>query len=292
MDAGRPLHPHPHRARGRERPDRGPGARLRGARRGARLTCDATAAVVRSRSFTMSMMLRTIDDRRRRPWPRMNTGSRLTSRRPAVISPPPIEKHQNANGITLLPAFSLAIHCTMKRAANKRCATMPNTTQKSNFADEHIVEDRADLLPDRNRASADLRHFRHALLAADQPPHAAQIEDADPQPVPHARSWRCPDRAAGRPRRHSRCSRPSRLTSAGRNRCRPSKYGKRQEQIAVKRLQPATGVAGAVAQDRAAHAVGDARLHPLEAGGLAADALSRDQADARVALRAPRSASE
>src|SRR5438132_235515 len=31
-----------------------------------------------------------------------------------------------------------------------------------------------------------LRNLRHAPLAADQPPHSGKIEDADPQPVPHA----------------------------------------------------------------------------------------------------------
>ena len=70
----------------------------------------------------------------------------------------------------------------------------------------------------------------------------------------------------------------------------PVEIRQRQEQIAAERLQPAAGVAGAVAQHRAAHAVGDARLEFLEAGVLAADALAGDQADARVAPSAARRA--
>src|SRR5690242_15631569 len=54
-----------------------------------------------------------------------------------------------------------------------------------------------------------------------------------------------------------------------------------QEQIAPERLQPASGIARAVTQDRAAHAIGDARLQLLEAGCLAADALPGDEADLR-----------
>ncbi len=50
-----------------------------------------------------------------------------------------------------------------------------------------------------------------------------------------------------------------------------------QEHIAAERLQSAAGVAGAVAQHRAAHGIGDARLQLLETAGLAPGALSRDQ---------------
>ena len=59
--------------------------------------------------------------------------------------------------------------------------------------------------------------------------------------------------------------------------------GQRQEQVAVERLEPAAGVAGAVAQDRAAHAVGDPRLKFLEPGRLAPDTLAGNQAHARRA---------
>ena len=45
----------------------------------------------------------------------------------------------------------------------------------------------------------------------------------------------------------------------------PVEIRQRQEGVAPERLQAATGVARAVAQDRAAHAVGDARLEALEA---------------------------
>ena len=43
-----------------------------------------------------------------------------------------MEKNQKASGMTLRPARSLAIHCTMKRDPNRSCATMPKTSQKSN----------------------------------------------------------------------------------------------------------------------------------------------------------------
>src|SRR5512146_3133136 len=75
------------------------------------------------------------------------------------------------------------------------------------IADEHLVQIAADgardidqhlsLLPSvardlvrkpvptvRDRALV-LYDFRNTFLTADQPPHAGQIEDADPEPVPH-----------------------------------------------------------------------------------------------------------
>src|SRR5262245_52948480 len=57
----------------------------------------------------------------------------------------------------------------------------------------------------------------------------------------------------------------------------------RQPEGARKRFQAAAAIAGAVAQDRASYHVGDARLQTLETGGLAADPLPGDQADARRA---------
>ena len=57
-----------------------------------------------------------------------------------------------------------------------------------------------------------------------------------------------------------------------------------QIDIARKRLQPAAGIAGAVAQDRVAHGVGDPRLHFLETGVLAPDPLAGGEADAAAAL--------
>ena len=38
------------------------------------------------------------------------------------------------NGTTLLPARSLAIHCTRKRAVKNNCAIRPKASQKSNLA--------------------------------------------------------------------------------------------------------------------------------------------------------------
>ncbi len=65
----------------------------------------------------------------------------------------------------------------------------------------------------------------------------------------------------------------------------PVEIGQRQEHIAAKRLEPAAGIAGAVAQHGAAHRVGEARLEVFEAGRLATDALAGDEADLRRARR-------
>src|SRR5436190_4230342 len=62
----------------------------------------------------------------------------------------------------------------------------------------------------------------------------------------------------------------------------PVEIGHRKEDIARERLQPAAGVAGSVAQDRLAYAVGNPRLQFLEASILAADALARGEADATL----------
>ena len=69
--------------------------------------------------------------------------------------------------------------------------------------------------------------------------------------------------------------------------------GQRQPNIARERLQPAAGVARAVAEDRAAHGVGEARLESLEARGLAPDALAGDEAHRGAPCSSrPRSARE
>src|SRR3978361_1776158 len=57
-----------------------------------------------------------------------------------------------------------------------------------------------------------------------------------------------------------------------------------QKHLAPERLQSAAGVAGAIAQDRVAHAIGNAGLDLLEAGVLASDALARGETDAVAAL--------
>src|SRR3981189_703417 len=64
----------------------------------------------------------------------------------------------------------------------------------------------------------------------------------------------------------------------------PIEVRQRQEHLAPKRLQAAAGIAGAVAQDSVAHAIGDARLDFLETGILAPDALAGGKACAFAAL--------
>src|SRR2546421_12280153 len=58
----------------------------------------------------------------------------------------------------------------------------------------------------------------------------------------------------------------------------------REERLAPEHLQPTAAVARAVAQDRAAYAVGDARLHFLPGARAAPDALTCDEPDLRPAL--------
>src|SRR6516165_1443380 len=53
----------------------------------------------------------------------------------------------------------------------------------------------------------------------------------------------------------------------------------REERVAPKRLEAAAGIAGAVAQDRVAHRVGNARLQAFESGGPAPDPLTGDEAE-------------
>src|SRR5258706_15934007 len=64
----------------------------------------------------------------------------------------------------------------------------------------------------------------------------------------------------------------------------PVEVRHRQEHLAPECLQAAAGVAGAIAQDRVAHAIGNARLDFLETGGLAADPLAGGETDALAAI--------
>src|ERR1700681_664007 len=57
-----------------------------------------------------------------------------------------------------------------------------------------------------------------------------------------------------------------------------------QEYLAPECLQAAAGIAGAIAQDPVAHAIGDTRLDLLETGVLASDALAGHKTDAFAAL--------
>ena len=64
----------------------------------------------------------------------------------------------------------------------------------------------------------------------------------------------------------------------------PVEIRQRQECVAPEHFQAAAAVARAVAQDRAAHAVGDARLQLLERRGAPPDPLARHQPDPLAAL--------
>ncbi len=134
--------------------------------------------------------------------------------------------------------------------------------------------------PAARQSSLKLRNLRHALPAADQPPDAEQVQNSDPEPVPEAVVRHA---VQARPVHHVDVADLVALALDQRRQeaVQPVEIRQRQKQIALKRLEAATGVARAVAQDRAAHAVGNARLEFLEAGRLAADALAGDQPDAR-----------
>ena len=94
-----------------------------------------------------------------------------------------MEKNQNASGITLLPARSLAIHCTAKRTANMSWATTAEHQPEIELGDEYLVKE--VLISGRSQsASIDSVTCGTRLLRRIQPPHAEQIEDADPEPVP------------------------------------------------------------------------------------------------------------
>jgi hypothetical protein len=47
------------------------------------------------------------------------------------MSPPVIDRNQNPMGMTLFSAFSLAIHCTMKRAPKTNWASTPKAAHRS-----------------------------------------------------------------------------------------------------------------------------------------------------------------
>ncbi len=58
----------------------------------------------------------------------------------------------------------------------------------------------------------------------------------------------------------------------------------REEYLAPECLEATTGIAGAVAQDRIAYCVGNARLEFLESAVLASNSLTGDKTDALAAV--------
>src|SRR6185312_11783010 len=126
------------------------------------------------------------------------------------------------------------------------------------------------------------RDFRSSLLAADQPPHTGEIEYADPQPVPQSVV------------RYAVCPWPvDHIDIADVETFAPYQCGKKamqaieirqtEEHSATERLQPATGVASTITQDGSTHRICDPRLEFLKSARFAANALARDESNARVA---------
>ena len=108
--------------------------------------------------------------------------------------------------------------------------------------------------------------------------HAGKIEDADPQPVPYPVI-----RFSVTPRPIDHVDIGDGVAVAAEQRrqktMQPVEIGQRQKCVAPEHFQSAAGVARAVAQDRAAHAVRDARLELLERRGAPPDALARHKPD-------------
>src|SRR6266699_3585270 len=127
-----------------------------------------------------------------------------------------------------------------------------------------------------------LRNPRYAPAPPDQPPHPGEVEYADPQPVPKSVI-----RAAVAARTiddfHVRDFIAVAPDERRQEAMQGVEIGQRQERVAPERLEPAAGVAGSVAQDRAAHGVGGARLQPFETGVPSSDPLAGDEPDLSAA---------
>src|ERR1700726_3717000 len=121
-----------------------------------------------------------------------------------------------------------------------------------------------------------LRNPRDPLAPPDQPPHAGEVENADPQAVPESVV-----RATVKTRTVDHLDVSDFIAIAPDERRQKTMHaveiGERQEGLAPERLEAAARVAGSVAQDRAAHGVGDARLQPFESRVAAADPLARHE---------------
>ena len=117
----------------------------------------------------------------------------------------------------------------------------------------------------------------------------AEIHDADPEPVEEAVVRHA---GAARPVLHVDIADLESFAPEQRREeaVQPVEIGHHQECIAQKRFQAAAGVAGAVAQDRAAHAVGDARLQLLERVSLRPTRWPATRPMRPRPLRSPRSA--
>src|SRR6476660_544575 len=146
-------------------------------------------------------------------------------------------------------------------------------------SDEYIVEIAANGLCDidQHLYCPSILNLRNSLFAADQPPHPGQIQDADPQPVPHPVV-----RHAVRARTidHINVANVVTFTSHQR-RQEPVKAiegWQFEKYVAADCLESAARVAGSVAQDGAAHGIGNTRLKLLEPACLATDALSGNEA--------------
>src|SRR5689334_6842376 len=101
-----------------------------------------------------------------------------------------------------------------------------------------------------------LRNPRDALAPPYQPPHTGEVEDADPQPIPHSIIGAA---MATRTVDHLDVGDLIAVTSdeRGQKAMQAVEIRQRQERVAPERLEAAAGIAGSVTQDRAAHSVGD-----------------------------------
>src|ERR1700733_4575277 len=131
---------------------------------------------------------------------------------------------------------------------------------------------------DRSASTVHLLTSRNALAAPDQPPHAAKVENADPQAIPKA---------------VVRCAVPARpiddidvadIETLAPDQSRQKavqrvEIGQRQEKIFVECFESTSSVARAVLEHGPAHPIGDLRLQLLKAACLAPHALTGDKAE-------------
>src|SRR5215472_17475862 len=87
--------------------------------------------------------------------------------------------------MTLWPARSDAIHCTRKRIVNSAWAANPSSTHQSSLVTKTSVR-YAPIACDISMSTSDLHGLGDAFFTANEPPHAEQVDQADPQPIPKA----------------------------------------------------------------------------------------------------------
>ena len=140
--------------------------------------------------------------------------------------------------MTLRPARSLAIHCTTKRARTgvarrRRSAARNRTARRTRRRNKSPSSCDRRISITRISSGARARACGAGSATARRPGRGCR-----PRAGRTVRNWTRPPGAAGRPRRHERSRQPSRGTSAGKKRCRASKYGSARKTSRRNALRP------------------------------------------------------